>query len=731
MNRKNPMQPTDGDDEITGTRGRDEIAALAGNDVVRGKGGADTLRGDSGDDALFGNGGNDKLFGGADNDRLVGGGGKDKLVGGSGSDKLKGGGARDKLIGGADDDTLTGGAGNDLFIFKSLSDGIDTIVDFDLAEGDALNLRKLLIGLDEAAPEDVVRLRSEGGDTIVAVSPDAEGDFTDLVRLKGQTLDLQDLLDADAIRGLPDDPAPELENRAPVVDQGIGNRIANEGQPYTFDLSSDVPADAFSDLDGDPLTYSVGNPGQLDWMSLDGDVLSGTPGPYSGPVLVELRATDPAGETAETTLRVNLETKRLQKSDEAQGQTEGTENSGDEHPTVGAPIISGDGRFVTFFSEFDLDRPQAELNSTRATYEPYVYDFAEGGGLIRLSTFFDLPDLPGGQTRSVDISDRGQYVVLSTTTALSDSDGNNNHDIYRLDLADPDAPPLLISVDDAGGALGPTPVAGAARAAVEHQVAISDDGQTIAFTSVDATVEVYRAQVDGGAAELIDSFGADNLDFTHIDLSGDGRVLAVATSDSFGDTTSIRVYERDDADPVVIEGGASPSLSDDGDTLAFARDGNVFVRGPDDASDVPVGFDETNSSFLLSATPYLSGDGTTIAFAASNDASYLSPGFSDDSSAFVRDLVTDEVREIPPLPGDEAAFLPSLSDDGEFISYLSFVDSGDSGETDTNVETVTHRFVDALPLYTPPPDLGVDDPVIGLSEIDLSSIVVDAPEVIV
>jgi Ca2+-binding RTX toxin-like protein len=60
------------------------------------------------------------------------------LTGTTGNDTLTGGTGNDTITGGLGNDTLTGGAGADLFIFNSLADGIDTITDFNPAEGDKI-----------------------------------------------------------------------------------------------------------------------------------------------------------------------------------------------------------------------------------------------------------------------------------------------------------------------------------------------------------------------------------------------------------------------------------------------------------------------------------------------------------------------------------------------------------------------------------------------------------------
>jgi len=81
-------------------------------------------------------------------DQLVlGGTGDDILTGGSGSDLLVGGDDNDILVGGIGNDVLSGGQGADTFAFNAGETGsgnVDTIVDYNAAEGDKLDLSALL-----------------------------------------------------------------------------------------------------------------------------------------------------------------------------------------------------------------------------------------------------------------------------------------------------------------------------------------------------------------------------------------------------------------------------------------------------------------------------------------------------------------------------------------------------------------------------------------------------------
>lgn len=118
--------------------GTDDIAtridAGDGRDLLLGGADADLLWGGAGRDALLGGAGDDTLHGGRGNDLLVGQGGDDSLDGGLGDDRL--------VIGGGLD-FATGGAGADRFVIERQPGGVALITDFNLADGDRLDLAAL------------------------------------------------------------------------------------------------------------------------------------------------------------------------------------------------------------------------------------------------------------------------------------------------------------------------------------------------------------------------------------------------------------------------------------------------------------------------------------------------------------------------------------------------------------------------------------------------------------
>ena len=128
---------------------------------IRGSDFADVINTDAVDNTIWGNGGNDKINAGLGNDVIDAGAGNDIIIGGGG------------------DDTITGGPGADTIIYRS-GDGNDTIIDFNIGDGDKIDLTGLtsVHGLSDLA------LTQNGLDTSIALGSAitlknfAKGDLT-------------------------------------------------------------------------------------------------------------------------------------------------------------------------------------------------------------------------------------------------------------------------------------------------------------------------------------------------------------------------------------------------------------------------------------------------------------------------------------------------------------------------------------------------------------------------
>lgn len=96
----------DGDDIVNAGAGEDFVNAGLGNDIVNGGDDRDIIEGRAGDDELNGDGGNDTIEGGGGNDTIDGGEGGDIVRGGAGNDVIFGNTGTDTLRGEDDDDDI-------------------------------------------------------------------------------------------------------------------------------------------------------------------------------------------------------------------------------------------------------------------------------------------------------------------------------------------------------------------------------------------------------------------------------------------------------------------------------------------------------------------------------------------------------------------------------------------------------------------------------------------------
>ncbi|WP_066016769.1 VCBS domain-containing protein [Endozoicomonas atrinae] len=170
------------DTSITIGEGQIEINGTASDDI---------LAGTAGDDELIAQAGHDKLYGAAGNDTLSGGEGNDLIVGGAG------------------DDILSGGAGEDIFDFNfadigtASSPAIDTITDFNLSEGDVLDISDLL---SDEENNDLTQYLSfdqaDPSNPVLEIRDTADGDITQKINLQGVDLSVFGSTDTEIIDGL-------------------------------------------------------------------------------------------------------------------------------------------------------------------------------------------------------------------------------------------------------------------------------------------------------------------------------------------------------------------------------------------------------------------------------------------------------------------------------------------------------------------------------------------------
>ncbi|OFW90336.1 MAG: hypothetical protein A3B66_02345 [Alphaproteobacteria bacterium RIFCSPHIGHO2_02_FULL_46_13] len=204
-------------DTIYGDAQNNHIYGLAGNDILEGGAGADLIDGGDGWDTVrytrstsgvninletnINTGGDaegDTLF---NIEAVTGSGHNDILIGGLGDDYLAGGAGNDILIGGKGVDALNGGSGADTFMFlaKDLDGRMDGIFDFNVSQGDKIDLKDLLFGYDpvSSAITGFIEFTTSGANTIIKVDRDGAG----------SSYGWQSIVQLDNVTGLTDEAA--------------------------------------------------------------------------------------------------------------------------------------------------------------------------------------------------------------------------------------------------------------------------------------------------------------------------------------------------------------------------------------------------------------------------------------------------------------------------------------------------------------------------------------------
>ncbi|WP_203415116.1 type I secretion C-terminal target domain-containing protein [Vibrio vulnificus] len=137
--------------------------------------------------------GDDQIRGTDNNDIILGHAGNDVLDGGLGDDLLFGGAGNDILVGGLGNDILTGGDGADIFKWVDMETARDRVTDFNVSQGDKLDLADLFDDMSKADIDTLLADLGSGdnqgavGNVSISVSDDASASHLTIVK-GGQTL---------------------------------------------------------------------------------------------------------------------------------------------------------------------------------------------------------------------------------------------------------------------------------------------------------------------------------------------------------------------------------------------------------------------------------------------------------------------------------------------------------------------------------------------------------------
>jgi VCBS repeat-containing protein len=224
----------------------------------------------------------------------------------------------------------------------------------------------------------------------------------------------------------------------------------------------------------------------------------------------------------------------------------------DEHTWIDHVDISGNGRYLTFWSETQ----NAETFQPNGTATLYSFDRVTSS-LVEIATTSTVID---DDTWWAPMSDDGSVVVFQTTEAYSEDDTNDKSDIYLWDRASGDIE-LITLPGGLGDSIRPS---------------ISSDGRYITFAS--AATNLVAGDTNGQP----DTFVYDRDDGTFQRVSVDGDTQGNGDSSFASDISGNGKF-------VTFAGTASNLVPDDGngavsDVFIVDRSGGVVGTVGEDAS---------------------------------------------------------------------------------------------------------------------------------------------------
>jgi surface adhesion protein len=124
-----------------------------------------------------------------------------QLMGDDADNIIRGLAGDDTITGNQGDDALSGGLGSDTFDYNSNNDGHDIITDFNLSEGDKLDISDLIDYQSGDNLADFVGIENIGNDSIVHIDLDGAGSGQSYVSITlfNTTLSFEDLSNANAL----------------------------------------------------------------------------------------------------------------------------------------------------------------------------------------------------------------------------------------------------------------------------------------------------------------------------------------------------------------------------------------------------------------------------------------------------------------------------------------------------------------------------------------------------
>ncbi|MCU7554448.1 FG-GAP-like repeat-containing protein [Alteromonas sp. ASW11-19] len=460
---------------------------------------------------------------------------------------------------------------------------------------------------------------------------------------------------------------------------------------YLWDAESDeveLISVATDGLKGDSDSYaaSVSDDGNLVVFASFATTLDATQNDTNGYADIFLR-----DRVAGTTTRISL----------GEGSAEG---NGDSE----APMISGDGRFISFHSSASNLLNETDVNGGYS--DIYRYNIETGAiELVSVSSlgFQDSND----SSFSAVISDDGNVIAFISDAELDGLDNDWVNDVYVRNMSE--STTQLVSVTNSGnnddGYLG-----------YDYRLALSSDGSKVAFSYYDWNgtfnlsseyeyENAYLRDLTTQSTTLLSKHTTDDLNYfdrvSNVALSGDGSIAGFQSESAhlIPDFTDTDNYE--DVFAVLIATEEVSKLSapmslgsfDDVDSLAISDSGQfvlfktddrllsekgdsyydeLFIYNRQDKSiqQIRLGLREADANGGYQEVFDISDDGNVIVFSSSATNIHIDD-VTYDQDIYRYQLDTQELTLVTlaanGTAADDSSYNPSVSSDGRFIAFES------------------------------------------------------------
>jgi hypothetical protein len=335
------------------------------------------------------------------------------------------------------------------------------------------------------------------------------------------------------------------------------------------------------------------------------------------------------------------------------------------------PSISGDGRYVAFESQADLD----SALDTDGWQDIYVRD--RGDGIVSPTTTLISVNSDGtasGNDYSYEpqISHDGSTVAFygyATDLDASVSDTNDTWDVFLRDWQAATPETTLVSRNSDGTDSGN---------GLSWQPELSDDGGRLVFTS--QATDLMAGIVDVNGTEY-DIFAFDGSDVSLVTQKGPGEFTGRSGADNAFDVS-------DSGQFVVFSTWSAGMVADEtnGHWHVYVRD--VVAETTERVSVDSTGLPGNSNSY----TPSISGDGRYVAFEsqADLDSALDTDGWQD---IYVRDRGDGIVSPTTTLisvnsdgtaSGNDYSYEPQISYDGSTVAFYGYATDLDASVSDTN-----------------------------------------------